>query len=141
MAAAEFEDYQRSVQVAMGTYKELMFSEMGQLETVYRKPFKYLFQAYHPLNAPDKLLNGKHFPIAICFGDRDFMGSDGGATEVIKSNAFFKTGQSQLFKVPNSGHLPHIHNPGVLTQILIGFFNGTVLSRFEPKPRDEFAQP
>lgn len=99
MAQAEFEGYPKSVTVAMGAYKDLMFSQMGILEIVYRKPFKYLFQAYHPLSAPDQLLNGTHFPIGICFGDRDFMGSEGGPTDVIKSNAFFKTGESQLFKI------------------------------------------
>ena len=69
------------------------------------------------------------------------MGSEGGATEVITSNSFFATGESQLFKVPNAGHTPHIQNPGVLTEMVIGFFKGTIRGRFEPKLKDEFAQP
>ena len=43
MARTEFENYPNEVHVAMGKYKDLMFSRIGQLETAYRVPFKYLF--------------------------------------------------------------------------------------------------
>ena len=88
MAKSEFENYPNEVHLAMGAYKDLMFSSVGVLEPCFRVPFKYLFQAYHPLSRPDRLLNGTKFPITICFGDRDFMGTDG-TDQVIKTNAFF----------------------------------------------------
>ena len=43
MAKAEFVDYPNEVIVAMGAYKDLMFSKIGVLEAAYRVPFKYLF--------------------------------------------------------------------------------------------------
>ena len=107
MAKAEFVDYPNEVIVAMGAYKDLMFSKIGVLEAAYRVPFKYLFQAYHPLAAPDRLINGEKFPIGISYGDRDFMGTEG-ADQVILTNAFYSSGQSQLFVIPNAGHLSHI---------------------------------
>ena len=110
MARSEFEGYPESVIIAMGAYKDLMFSEISEMQTVYRKPFKYLFQAYHSLSEPDRLLNGTDFPIGVCFGDRDFMGSEG-VEQVIMSNKFYASGESQLFKIKNSGHTPHIQNP------------------------------
>ena len=43
MAKAEFEGYPDGVHVAMGAYKDLMFSWIGALEAAYRVPFKYFF--------------------------------------------------------------------------------------------------
>lgn len=90
----------------MAAYKDAMFGNQLAVD-IYRGPFKYLFFAYHPLSEPDRLGNSSKFPIGICFGDRDFVGSEGADT-VIQSSSFFETGESQLFKIPNSGHLPHI---------------------------------
>ena len=39
------------------------------------------------------LLNCSKFPIGIAYGDRDFLGSMG-ADWIIKTNAFFKTGEA-----------------------------------------------
>ena len=121
----------------MGAYKDLMFSQMGSLETAYRVPFKYLFYAYHPLTAPERLINGSKFPIFICFGDRDFLGTEG-ADKVVRSSAFYESGDSQLHVIPNAGHLPHIHNPQHLEQAMIGFFNGTLKGKFDQKAASDF---
>ena len=129
MAKTEFENYPNEVHVAMGAYKDLMFSYMGALETAYRVPFKYLFQAYHPLTEPDRLINGTKFPIGISCGDRDFIGTEG-ADVVVRSNAFFKSGESQLFVIPNAGHFPHIQNKDYFVQLIIGFFNGTIKGKY-----------
>ena len=48
-------------------------------------------------------MNVESFPIGILYGDRDFLGSEG-ADWVIKSNAFFKTGEAQLFRLENTGY-------------------------------------
>ena len=140
MAQAEFEGYPAEVHSVMGDYKEVMFRRIGALETAYRVPFQYLFEAYHALALPDRLLNCKKFPIGIAFGDRDFMGSEG-ADQIVETSAFYGTGESQLFKIPNAGHLPHIQAPQALVRILIGFFGGSLRGSFERKPRDAFESP
>ena len=43
MAKFEFADYPRDVIVAIGAYKELMFSHIGVLEAAFRVPFKNLY--------------------------------------------------------------------------------------------------
>lgn len=103
-------------------------------------PFKYLFYAYHPLTATDRLLNCAEFPIFVCFGDRDFLGTEG-ADVVVKSSAYFASGESQLLIIPDAGHLAHIQNPNFLAQTIIGFFNGTLKSKFELKAAQDFAPP
>ena len=87
-------------------------------------------------------MNGTKFAIGICVGDRDYVGTEG-ADEVVRSNAFFQTGESQLFVLPNAGHLLHIQNPMKLAQTMIDFFTGTILGKFEQKARADFtpAQP
>ena len=113
---------------------------MGALEPVFRNPFKYFFQAYHPFYEEGRLLNITDFPIAFSFGDRDYMGSEG-ADKVVKSNAFFKSGHSQIFKLPNSGHCGHEHNPEQLQELIVGFFNETIKGRFEEKARTDWVDP
>lgn len=71
------------------------------------------------------------------FGDSDFLGSEG-SDEIVRKSKFFESGESQLFKLQNSGHNMYWHNPKGLTAIMIGFFQGTVKGTFEPKPRLEF---
>ena len=75
-------------------------------------------------------MNNKLFPIAISYGDREYLGSDKGSEEVIKTSAFFESGDSQLFHVPNSGHMTRFINMRILTNIMIGFFNGTLKGYF-----------
>ena len=81
----------------------ISYSEMSALDIVYSQPFYLPAYAFHSLCSPDMLLNRKEFPIGIEYGDRDLLGSEG-ADWVIKTNAFFHSGESQLFRVPNAGH-------------------------------------
>ena len=46
------------------------------------------------------------FPIAIAFGDRDYLCSRG-SDELIRASKQFGTGRSQLFKVADSSHFMH----------------------------------
>ena len=80
------------------------------------------------------------FPIAFCFGDRDFLGSDG-ADRIVKNNKHFKSGRSYLFKLSNSGHNLFLDNPESLCEMMIGFYKGTIKGTFDPKPRKEFTPP
>jgi pimeloyl-ACP methyl ester carboxylesterase len=94
--------------------------------------------AKHPLNQTDRLYNPDiDFPIGVVYGDSDFLGSEG-ADEIVRNSKYFESGESQLFKLTNSGHNFMFHNHKGLAEIMIGFFNGTITGRFEPKPRLEF---
>ena len=55
---------------------------------------KFPMLGVHDLSAPDRLGNPAiDFPIGICFGDSDIMGTEG-ADKIVKNNAYFKTGKS-----------------------------------------------
>ena len=75
------------------------------------------------------------FPIGICYGDRDFHGSDNGAEEIVKKNKYFKSGKSQLFQIRDSGHNIFFDQPDELAHIMIGFFNGTIKGKFQHTPK------
>ena len=78
------------------------------------------------------------FPIAFVNGTRDFFGSAEGSDTIVKNNRFFETGQSQVFKLKNSGHNVFLDNPPQLCEYMIGFFEGTIKHTFDLKPRQEF---
>ena len=78
------------------------------------------------------------FPIATVNGTRDFFGSAEGADEIVRGNRYFETGESQIFKLKNSGHNVFLDNPHQLTNYMIGFFNKTIKGTFDLKPRVEF---
>ena len=84
------------------------------------------------------MLQAFDFPIAFCHGTRDWFGNAEGADTIVKKNKFHRTGQSQLFKLENSGHNLHLDNPDGLTTYMIGFFNGTIKKKRDLKPRKEF---
>ena len=65
---------------------------------------KYPMYALHPMHLEDRLVNPAiDFPIAMVFGDSDYLGSDG-AEDIIKNNKHFETGRSQLFKMEDCTH-------------------------------------
>lgn len=57
------------------------------------------------------------------------------------SNAFFKSGKSQLFRVPNTEHNIVQGNPQALVDMLTAFFNEDVSGVFELKPRTMWVPP
>ena len=58
---------------------------------------KFPSLAIHSMDAEDRLGNPEiDFPIGMCFGDSDFMGTEG-ADKIVKSNKYFQTGQSQIY--------------------------------------------
>ena len=66
------------------------------------------------------------FPIAIAYGDRDWLYSENGGDAIVSGSKRFATGESQLFLVENSGHSIYNDNPRELERIMIGFFNGEI---------------
>ena len=93
---------------------------------------------HNPLHTKERMLQDFDFPIAFCNGTRDFFGSAEGSDDIVKNNRFFETGQSQIFKLKNSGHNVFLDNPEQLTEYMIGFFEGTIKGTFDLKPRQEF---
>ena len=56
--------------------------------------FNFGAYAKHPLTEPDRLGNSEiPFPIAFCYGDRDWLGSHG-ADLIVRGNKFFEEGLS-----------------------------------------------
>jgi len=69
------------------------------------------------------------FPIGIVFGDSDFLGSEG-SEDLVRRSKYFPSGESQLFKLSNSGHNMQWHNPKGLSEIMVCFFDGTLKGEF-----------
>ena len=84
------------------------------------------------------MLQDFDFPIAFVNGTRDFFGSAEGSDAIVQNNRYYKTGQSQVFKLKNSGHNVFLDNPEQLTDYMIGFFEGTIKHTFDLKPRKEW---
>lgn len=73
--------------------------------------FKFGAFPLHPLTAEDRLGN-RHlpFPIAFCYGDQDWLGTDG-ADEIVRGNKFFSEHISQIFIIEGSDHVTYLENP------------------------------
>ena len=97
--------------------------------------FKFGCFAHHSLAEVDRLGN-KHlpFPIAFCYGDQDWLGTDG-ADRIVKSNKFYEEGVSQIFILENSDHTTYLDNPDQLAEIMIGYFNKKLKNHFQTKAR------
>ena len=107
-------------------------------EVVIQKQLIWFSFLHNNLFTQEKMLQNFDFPIAFCNGTRDFFGSAEGADTIVKGNRYYETGQSQIFKLKNSGHNVYMDNPDGLTTYMIGFFNGTITHTFDLKPRKEF---
>lgn len=108
-------------------------SHHGPLARLLTVTNEYPAFGKHSMASLDRLGNPDiDFPIGIVFGDADFLGSEG-SEEIVRSSKFFASGESQLFKLQDCGHNMHFGNPEQLANIIIGFFNGTIKGRFEPK--------
>ena len=102
----------------------------GPLSSLFNGTMRYICLAKHPLQSGDRLFNSQiDFPIGIVFGDSDFLGSEG-ADEIVRNSKCFATGESQLFKLKNAGHNMNWHNPKGLTDMMVGFFSGSIKGTF-----------
>ena len=113
-----------------------MMKRLSKCEVITMNTCRVPCMPYHNLIEKDRMCSEKiDFPVAFCFGDRDFFGSEG-ADQIVKSNCHFESGRSQLFKLENAGHDIMWDNPYQLAAYMIGFFNGTITKTFDEKPRD-----
>lgn len=89
--------------------KTLMLSRHSVSDVVQILPWKFphMMLKRYSLLGRDRLGNPKcDFPIAIAYGDRDFLCSKG-ADDIVRQSKHFKSGRSQLFKVEDSSHFLH----------------------------------
>merc|ERR1712060_880610 len=125
-----------------GQYYALMTQRWSDMDVVAMKMLKWFCFQEIPFHTADRMLQDFDFPIAFVNGTRDFFGSAEGSNKIVENNRFYKdgSGRSQIFKLKNSGHNVFLDNPGDLTEMMIGFFNGTVTHKFDLKPRQEFVE-
>ena len=72
----------------------LNLSHHGPLSSLMNGTQEYPAFGKHPLQQADRLGNPLiDFPIAIVFGDSDFLGSEG-SEELVRTSKFFLTGES-----------------------------------------------
>lgn len=107
---------------AMIEHAIVNFKHHGPLSTLFNGTCHYICLAKNTLMSEERLLNPDiNFPIGVVFGDSDFLGSEG-ADEIVKKSKFFDSGESQLFKLENSGHNMYWHNPDGLAKMMAAFF-------------------
>ena len=129
-------DLKANVEYAATAYERVSIVDLVEL-----RPEKWLGLGVHSLAEPDRLGNPDlDFPIGAIFGDRDFLGSEV-TGQVIKNSKHFASGRSQLFKLEDAGHEMVFENPEMLVKTIIGFFEGTIVGKFEEKPRFEAKIP
>lgn len=121
-----------------GHYYALMSQRMGMIEVVQLRMCKFFDWMYNPLFTSERMLQDFDFPIAFVNGSRDFFGSAEGSNRIVENNRFFKSGESQVFKLKNCGHNAFLEQPDELVTIMTGFFTGTIKHTFDLKPRKEF---
>ena len=126
----------------LAAYHLTALKEKGVIEGASLLCFKFQGIAKHPLVRPDRLGNKDlDFPIAIAYGDRDWLYSEDGGDHIVRESTRFATGESQLFLIDNSGHSIFFDNPRELERVMIGFLEGTLKGVFKEKPRDMWIAP
>ena len=127
--------YSETIRSAAFEYFWHAISKPSIVDAMVLLPFKYDSYCIHPLQSKDRLGNpAVDFPIAIGFGDRDYLGTEG-ADELVRNNKHFKTGRSQLFTIKDCGHPVPLDAPQETVELMIGFFEGHITGRFDLKPR------
>ena len=116
--------------------------KLGQSDTekALTASFKWGCFPYHCLTEQDRLGNPKlPFPVAFCYGDQDWLGTDG-ADRIVQGNKFYADGISQIFILEGSDHTTFMDNPDQLAHFITGFFNKTIRYEFKTKARSTFKE-
>jgi len=98
-------------QEAGALYYATMVQRLGKQDVVCQKTLMYFCFLHRTLFTKERMLQDFDFPIAFVNGTRDFFGSAEGSDTIVKKNKHFETGQSQIFKLNNSGHNVYLDNP------------------------------
>ena len=89
--------------LAMKKYKEIMWRRYSVSDIMQTVPFHFPHMTNASYGNFDEKIASCDFPIAIAFGDRDYLCSRG-CNEIIRSSKHFSSGRSQLFKIKDSSH-------------------------------------
>ena len=117
----------------------IAYQRLSVVDTAQMTTQKFPMLATHSLEDFDRLGNEEiDFPIGMCFGDSDFMGTEG-AWDIVEDNKHFESGRSQIFKIKNATHRLDIEKPVELPKLMIDFFEGNVTGVMEKKPKYEIA--
>ena len=79
-----------------------------------------------------------NFPIGVCYAENDFFGSEG-ADDIIRNSKHYQSGKSQLIKFKDATHSVSLEKPKELSELIIGFNEGSVVGRFEIKRKYDIA--
>lgn len=78
----------------VGRYYALMAQRPSKIECTMMNTSRHFASLYHSLQAKDRMMNPEiDFPVAFCFGDRDFFGSEG-ADAIVEANRHCESGRS-----------------------------------------------
>ena len=73
-------------------YLYISYQRLSVIDNAQMLTEKFPMLAVHDMSGPDRLGNPEiDFPIGMCFGDSDIMGTEG-ADEIVKNNKYFKSG-------------------------------------------------
>ena len=85
-------------------YMFQIFMRPGTTETAIFIQFDTGLHAHKPLATFESLMNNQiPFPISFMYGDRDWM-CNRGATNIVKANQYYQSGQSQMYVISDAGH-------------------------------------
>ena len=75
-------------------YLTLMYDRLSIIDQSQMLTEKFPALGVYDMQGSDRLGNPDiDFPIAMCFGDSDFLGTEG-AEQIVKNNKFYQSGQS-----------------------------------------------
>ena len=114
-------------------YLQCIFLMRGTSEAALFVLFDKGLYAHEPLNSPSLLGSSKFpLPVSFIFGMHDWVTAEG-CSDVLMSNKYHRTGESQMHVVPKSDHNLANDNPKDLARVIIDDLNGNLRHRFDTK--------
>ena len=111
---------------AYSRYLTLMYDRLSIIDQSQMLTEKFPALGIYDMQGSDRLGNPDiDFPIGMCFGDSDFLGTEG-AEQIVKNNKYYESGQSQIFKIRDATHRLDVEKPQEIPALMIDFFEGKV---------------
>ena len=111
----DFDSYPIRHREVLCRYYAQMF-KLGQRDTVkaLTASFKWVCFAHHCLTEADRLGNPRlPFPVTLCYGDLDWLGTNG-PDKIVLGNKLFADCTSQIFIFDGADHTTFIDDPDQL---------------------------
>lgn len=123
----------KKLQAILVDYFYLIFLLKGTSEGALFVLFDFGLFAHDPLCLPSKLASSNFdMPVSFIFGKHDWMTAEG-CQDVLMSNKYTASGQSQMHVVEKSDHDLSADNPADLARIIIDDLTGAVTHKFDTK--------